>query len=211
VPRREHARFCSADCRAAWNREHAGDLTAGASALVWAITAMSDTTEQLPRMRAADWPRAFAVIGEAVWWVTIVDATLVRHHPPAYDRVMAGQPPGQRQLTEGTLAGLRFVRNQIGHGADLGGFIGPGAPGPGAGTGRITGWAWKPVPEPELAPLPPRGRAWEMTRYRAYQVHLAGHTIGESFGRAAKFLKLAAAGAASSKGGQESVAGQRWR
>ena len=91
VPRREHARFCSADCRAAWNREHAGDLTAGASALVWAITAMSDTTEQLPRMRAADWPRAFAVIGEAVWWVTIVDATLVRHHPPAYDRA-TGRP-----------------------------------------------------------------------------------------------------------------------
>ena len=31
-----------------------------------------------------------------------------------------------------------------------------------------------------------------MTRYRAYQVHLAGHTTGESFGRAAAFLKLAA-------------------
>ena len=44
VPRREHARFCSAHCRAAWNREHMGDLKAGASALVWAITAMSDTT-----------------------------------------------------------------------------------------------------------------------------------------------------------------------
>ncbi len=32
-----------------------------------------------------------------------------------------------------------------------------------------------------------------MTRYRAYQAHLAGHTIGEIFGRAAEFLKLAAA------------------
>jgi hypothetical protein len=30
-------------------------------------------------------------------------------------------------------------------------------------------------------------------RYRAYQAHLAGHTIGETFGRAAEFLKLAAA------------------
>jgi hypothetical protein len=29
VPRREHARFCSAHCRAAWNREHIGDLAAG--------------------------------------------------------------------------------------------------------------------------------------------------------------------------------------
>src|SRR5437899_12165229 len=101
VPRREHARFCSAPCRAVWDREHTGDLKAGASALVWAITAMSDTTGRLPRVRAADRPRALAVIGEAVWWVTIVDATLVRHHPQAYDAVMAGQSAAQRELTEG--------------------------------------------------------------------------------------------------------------
>ncbi|HEX7267365.1 MAG TPA: hypothetical protein VF256_08065 [Streptosporangiaceae bacterium] len=36
-----------------------------------------------------------------------------------------------------------------------------------------------------------------MTRYRGYQAHLAGHTIGEIFGRAAEFLKLAAANAPS--------------
>jgi hypothetical protein len=107
VPRREHARFCSAPCRAAWNREHIGDLKAGASPLVWAITAMGDTTGRLPRVRAADGPRAFAVIGEAVWLVTIVDATLVRHHPDIYDNVMASQAPAQRRLVEGTLIGLR--------------------------------------------------------------------------------------------------------
>jgi hypothetical protein len=54
VPRREHARFCSARCRAAWNREHMGDLKAGASALRWSITAMIDTTERLPKARAGD-------------------------------------------------------------------------------------------------------------------------------------------------------------
>ena len=172
-----------------------GDLKAGASALGWAITAMSDTTERLPQVQAWDRPRAFAVIGEAVWWITIVDATLVRHHPDAYDSVMTGQPPAQRQLADGTLAGLRFVRNRIGDEADLGEFIEPGDAGPGAGEGRITGWRWKPVPEPVLASLPPRGQAWEMTRYQAYQAQLAGHTIGETFGRAAKFLKLAATNA----------------
>ncbi|MFZ0162012.1 MAG: hypothetical protein WAL12_00360, partial [Trebonia sp.] len=69
---------------------------------------MGDTTGRLPRVRAADGPRAFAVIGEAVWWVTIVDATLVRHHPDIYDNVMASQAPAQRRLVEGTLTGLRF-------------------------------------------------------------------------------------------------------
>jgi hypothetical protein len=193
APRREHARFCSAGCRAAWNREHVGDLTVGASALVWSITAMSDATDRLPRVRARDQARAVAVIGEAVWWITIVDATLVRHHPDAYDTVMAGQTPAQRQLVEGTLTGLRFVRNQIGDEADLGEFIEPGEAGPGAAEGRITGWTWKPVPEPALGLRTPRGQAWEMTRYQAYQAQLAGHTIGETFGRAAEFLKLAAA------------------
>jgi hypothetical protein len=193
VPRREHARFCSARCRAAWNREHMGDLAAGASALVWSITAMSEATGRLPRVRAWNRPRAFAVISEAVWWVTIVDATLVRHHPDAYDTVMTGQAPAQRQLIEETLAGLRFVRNRIGDEADLGEFIEPGHAGPSEGQRRITGWTWKPVPEPAFGSLPPRGQAWEMTRYQAYQAQLAGHTIGEIFVRAAEFLNLAAA------------------
>jgi hypothetical protein len=193
VPRREHARFCSAHCRAAWNREHMGDPAAGASALVWSITAMSEATSRLPRVRAWNRPRAFAVISEAVWWVTIVDATLVRHHPDAYDTVLTGQVPAQRQLVEQTLAGLRFVRNRIGDEADLGEFIEPGDASPGAGQRRITGWAWKPLPEPVLSSLPPRGQAWEMTRYRAYQAQLADHTIGEIFARAAEFLNLAAA------------------
>ena len=192
VPRREHARFCGVGCRAAWNREHMGDLKAGESALVWSITATSEAAERLSRVRAWDQARAFAAIGEAVWWVTIVDATLVRHHQDTYDGVMAAQNPAQHELIEGTLAGLRFVRNRIGGEADLAGFIDPSQPGPGAADGAITGWRWKLVPEPALAPLAPRGRAWEMTRYLAYQAHLAGHPIGEIFGRAAAFLKLAA-------------------
>ncbi len=36
-----------------------------------------------------------------------------------------------------------------------------------------------------------------MTRYQDYQAQLAGHTIGETFGRAAEFLKLATANATS--------------
>jgi hypothetical protein len=195
VPRREHARFCSPPCRAAWNREHVGDLKAGTSALLWSITAMNDTTERLSQVTAWDRARAFAAIGEAVWWVTIVDATLVRHHLDAYDGVMAGQAPAERQLTAETLAGLRFVRNQIGDEADLAEFVEPSETGPHPGNGHITGWTWKPVPEPKLTSLPPRGQAWEMTRYQAYRAQLAGHTIGETFTRAAAFLKLAVAGA----------------
>ncbi len=198
APRREHARFCCARCRARWNREHTGDPAAGASALQWSVTAMTETIERLPSVRAWDRMRAFAAIGEAVWQVTLVDATLVRHHPDTYDRILASQDPAQRRLTEQTLAGLRFVRNQIGPEASLAGFIQPG--GPGARHGRVASWTWKPVPDPALASLTPRGRAWELARYRAYQAHLVGQPIGTTFGRTAAFLNLAAADALSITG-----------
>lgn len=200
APRREHARFCSARCRAAWNREHTGDHSAGTSALQWSIAAMSETTRRLRRMPAREWPRALAVVSEAVWWVTIVDATLVRHHPDAYDDAVARLARAERQLVEGTLAGLRFVRNQIGGEVDLSELITSGEPGPDAAAERITGWRWIPVSEPALASLSPRGQAWEMTRYRAYQDCLAGHPIGGTFGRAAEFLKLAAANVSPAEG-----------
>ena len=194
APRREHARFCSPPCRAVWNREHITDLKTGTTALQWSITAMNDITERLSQVTAWDRPRALAVIGEAVWWVTIVDATLVRHRLDAYDGAMASQTPAERQQTEETLAGLRFIRNRIGGEADLAEFIEPGETGPDPGNGHITSWTWKAVPEPKRTPPAPRGQAWAMTRYQAYQAQLAGHTIAETFTRAAAFLKLAAAG-----------------
>ena len=195
APRREHARFCSARCRAAWNREHVRPLAAEATALDWSITAMCDVTGRLRRVRAGDQARALAAISEAVWWVTIVDATLVRHHPGAYDDVLAGQSPAERRLIETTLAGLRFVRNQMGHQLDPADFIVPAADRPGGDEDRIAAWIWKSLPEPRLASLSPSGRAWERARYHAYQAQLAGHPVGDIFSRAAAFLKLATANA----------------
>ena len=193
APRREHARFCSARCRVAWNRENASDRAAGRSALDWSITAMGDATGRLPRARAWDRPRAFAVITEAVWWVTIVDATLVRYHPATYDRVLGARHPAERERTEETLAGLRFVRNWMGQHLDPADFIQPQESHSRRSAGRITAWTWKSIPEPVLACLPPRGQAWEQTRHGAYEARLAGHTIGEPFELAAAFLKTAAA------------------
>jgi hypothetical protein len=193
VPRREHARFCCARCRAAWNREHMGDELVEARPLLWSVTAMSEATARLPEARIRDRAWADAAVGEAVWWVTLVDATLVRHHPDAYDAVMAGQFAGQRPLIEATLAGLRFVRNQAGGETGLAQFV-QAAPGS-ASDGRGTGWMWKPVPRPAMVSLSPRAQAWEMSRYQAYQAQLAGCSIEEIFRRAATFLTLAAANA----------------
>jgi hypothetical protein len=190
TPRREHARFCGAGCRAAWNRGHAGDPAVEMSALTWSVTAMSEVTGRLPDVQARDQRRAFAVVGEAVWWITMIDATLVRRHPGVYDTIMAAQPPAEQVMIQQTLAGLRFVRNWIGRRPDLGGLVDAGRTG--APVRPITAWRWKHVSPPALASLPPHRQAWERARYRAYQAHLAGRTIGEVFGRAAAFLELTA-------------------
>ena len=208
-PKREHARFCSPRCRVAWNREnwslaardrqnwgsenwadepHRTQAT-GTSALSWAITAMRDTTERLGRVRASDRAQAFAVIGEAVWWVTIVDATLVRHYPDNYDAALEWLSPGERQATETTFAGLRFVRNRMGYHADHADFIQPCADKSG-GDAPITEWTWRSLPEPAVATLPPRGQEWELSRYHAYQDVLAGRSVGETFHRTVDFHDL---------------------
>jgi hypothetical protein len=197
TPLREHARFCSGRCRVAWNRERGGDPAVKVSALQWSISGMSDTIERLATVNAGDRPQAFALIGEAVWCVTIVDATLVRYHAEVYDAVLADQTDAEGPLIEGMLAGLRFVRNRIGDEVDLAEFIETSPPGSGADERPVTDWTWKSVPEPALASLPPRAQSWEMTRYRAYQDQLAGHTIGEIFGRTVAFLELTAANAPS--------------
>ena len=196
APRREHARFCSTSCRVTWNRERKGDLGVEVTALDWTIGAMCDVLEWLGAAGARDRSQAFASIGEAVWWVTIVDATLIRYHLEAYEAVMAGRTPAERRLIEGTFGGLRFVRNQMGYHIDQADFIEPGPDPSGSDNGRIMAWSWRPMPEPAVTLLPPRGQAWEMARYQAYEAHLAGHTMEDVFGRAAAFLKLVSAQAA---------------
>jgi hypothetical protein len=202
VPRREHARFCTPGCRVAWNRRHSADTDplAEVKALEWSVTAMREVTGRLSGYRTWDRARALTVAGEAVWWVTIVDARLVRHYLGAYDGVMARHAPSERQLIEGTLGGLRFVRNQMGVDAGHVDFVEPGTGAPGGRDNRVAAWRWRSVPEPAGGSPAEHGDSWEMTRYRAYDAHLAGRTIGEVFGRAAAFLDLAAGEAAAVTG-----------
>lgn len=200
TPRREHARFCSAPCRVAWNRSNTSEQAVHASALDWSITAMCDATGRLQRIGTLDQARALAVISEAMWWVTIVDATLVRYHPDTYDGVLDDHLPDERQAIEGTLGGLRYVRNRMGHYLDPADFICPGTGRPGSDGVRNPGWTWKSVPEPEPDSLPPRSQAWELTRYQAYEGQLVGYTVGEVFERAVAFLRMVAARAAGDPG-----------
>jgi hypothetical protein len=152
---------------------------------------MSETTGRLQRADGWDRPHSYTAITEAVWWVTMVDATLVRYHPEIYGEVLAGHNPPKQMIIEGTFAGLRFVRNRMGYEADHDDFIQPRLNSTDPVAKRIAAWTWKPLPEPDLALLPPRGQEWEMTRYEAYQSYLADHPIGGTFSLATAFLQHA--------------------
>ncbi len=124
TPLREHARFCSPRCRMAWNREHAGVAAAPAVAIDWSVTAMTEAAGRLAVAGAWDLPRVAAAVGETVWWVTLVDATLVRYHPRDYESALAGKDV-RRRKTEETLEGLRYVRNQLGKSVEPAEFVRP--------------------------------------------------------------------------------------
>src|SRR5258708_11677496 len=122
---------------------------------------MTDATDRLPRVTGLDRRRAFAVISEAVWWVTIVDANLVRYHSELYDSELARRTRANRVGVEETLSGLRFVRNQIGHDIDRADFI--RAASGNAGTPHARDWTWTPLPEPTGESMSPRGLASQET------------------------------------------------
>jgi hypothetical protein len=184
-PSREHERFCSAACRRSWNCRKTGGPQAGDAALGWSVTAMADAAERLAAARAMDVPHALAVISEAVWWVTIVDATTIRYHGADRDRALGRLAPADRRTTEGTFAGLRFVRNQLGYHADPADFIEPPAAGAGA---EVAAWTWKMFPPPPNGARSPRSRSWEASRHREYQAHLASRRAGDTISLAAAFL-----------------------
>jgi len=186
IPAREHARFCSARCRMAWNHEHAGVAAAPAAAIDWSVAAMAEAAVRLSASGTWDLAHVAEALSDAVWWVTLVDATLVRYHPRNYEGALAGRSARRRE-TEQTLEGLRYVRNQLGRSADPASLVERAASGDPA-----VRWAWRSLPQPDLAGLGLRARRWELSRYRAYQERLAGHDITETFTWCAEFLTLAA-------------------
>ena len=186
TPEREHARFCSARCRMTWNDEHAGVAAAPTAAIDWSVTAMTEAARRLSSPGPRDLPRLADAIADAVWWVTLVDATLVRYHPRNYETTLGGRSARRRE-TEQTLEGLRYVRNQLGKSVSPADLITPAA-----AEGTQAAWTWRSLPQPDVSGLGSRARRWELSRYHAYQARLAGRDVTAAFAWCAEFLALAA-------------------
>jgi hypothetical protein len=212
VPRREHSRFCSAACRVAWNKEHKGHANVSPAALDWSLTAMAEATARLARIRllggspALDAQHAAVAVSDATWWVTIVDATLVRYRPDSYDATLDALPASRQDEIEQALAGLRFVRNQMGIHLDPAEFIRVTRRVGRTGESEVT-LTWNALQPPTSGNLSPSGQEWEHGRYLAYQERLAGRSVARTFMQAARFLRHAAGNAADATVIQDSLTG----
>ena len=146
--------------------------------------AMNDATDRVNKIGASGLPRAYAAIGEAVWWITIVNDTLRHGHRDAYEQAAALTFPGPAD----TINGLRSVRNRIGHKADLVDFIHPVAAREWSADGRITAWAWKAVAPPAQGDRTGRQHRRDLELHRAYDNALAGQNIVGPFMLATGFF-----------------------
>ncbi len=195
TPRREHARFCSTGCRMAWNRGDPRQATVSFAALDWSVNAMTEVTSRLED--SGHQPGIIATVATAVsdatWWVTLVDATLVRYQPCEYDATLELLPPAEREEIEQTLAGLRYVRNQMGLHIDPVDFLQADPAARGTWLRGEPAWTWSLLPAPVIPDLTPRAQEWEYSRYQAYQHWLAGRPVTRAFTLAAGFLRQAAA------------------
>jgi hypothetical protein len=90
------------------------------------------------------------------------------------------------------------VRNQLGKSVDPAAFVCPAVGDDSVARDHSVagddggGWTWRPLPEPMLGGLAPRGRQWELSRYHAYQERLAERDIARTFARCTEFLAQAA-------------------
>ena len=168
-----------------WNDEHAGVAAAPAAAIDWSVTAMTEAARRLSSPGPRDLPRLADAIADAVWWVTLVDATLVRYHPRNYETTLGPQRPAARDRADPRRAAVRpQPARQVRR---------PRRPDhAGRSRGHPARLDMAVTAQPDVSGLGSRARQWELSRYHAYQARLAGRDVTAAFAWCAEFLALAA-------------------
>jgi hypothetical protein len=159
------------------NREDEIRLTA----VGWSVEAMISAADRVSMIPANQPAKAFAAFAEALWWITVVNDSLVNRFPDAYVAAAKLWPPGVKD----TVAGLRSVRHRIAHEVDLVEFFQPVASEfPYLGIERgITAWTWKSVPPPT------RTFQRDVEGHQAYERAVAGQNVVGVFSYALSFFR----------------------
>ncbi len=154
-------------------------------ALHWSMQAALAATDRVNRISSLDLPKAFAAIGEAVWWITIVNDSLKHSHKDDYATAVGLTTPSPSE----TLDGMRSVRNRIGHEVDLMDFVYPAATRESSPNGRITAWAWRSVAAPNRGQRAEKQHTRDLKLHNAYEAVLAGQNVIQAFTSATGFFE----------------------
>jgi hypothetical protein len=138
-------------------------------ALTWSARAMQDATERVNKISGFEPDRAFAAIGEALWWTTIVDDELQRHHVDGYNAATKSFKGGNPPYPADILLGLRSVRNRLGHEVEPYDIIRPISERVDPGDGRITAWQWQHIPPPSADGRTRGQRDYDLRAHDAYE------------------------------------------
>jgi hypothetical protein len=145
--------------------------------LSWSMQAIQDAMDRPNKIAATDLPRAFAAIGETLWWIIILDGTLRDRYRLQYDRAISLTSPNPTDY----LNGLRSVRNRIGHEAPLVDFLDPLAAREWSADGRVTARAWKAIEPPARRLRSAKDHERDLQLHAAYSTSLVGQNIWQSF------------------------------
>jgi hypothetical protein len=108
----------------------------------WSLWALDAAARRLHEEAWHNVARAFAALGETVWWACLVDDILWEEGGGRYEQIRA------REGVDGSLMALRHIRNRFAHDNEVIGYLQPG-PGP-EEYGSSGEWVWQPLPAATL-------------------------------------------------------------
>jgi hypothetical protein len=145
-----------------------------ADPLEWAVKAMCEAADRVPRVSDADPSAVFAAVGETLWWIGVTDESLRSRDKASHEGVVR-QALGDRPL----LLGLRYARNRFTHRVDVLLYVEAAGALLDDPRGYVTAWRWRSLEPERWAELGKRGRSAEK-EYDAYQETLAGVDVHRS-------------------------------
>jgi len=141
--------------------------------LEWSEWAMAAATDRLNTTAWHDVHLAFANLGEALWWICVVDEMLRELVGESY------QEAQRAESVEDRLRGLRYARNRFAHDGDVLEVVDAGD-GP-QDYGSDGDWVWRDLPPASTS----RGRRFE----REYKAALCGVPVKETLNLVIPFLR----------------------
>jgi hypothetical protein len=164
------------------SRTVADRLGPGWDVVSWTVVAANEAADRLLALSWTEPRRAFAAVGETLWWVTTLDDTLDHRLGAGYREAR------QRERMVRQLQGMRHARNRIAHAFDVLEPVEPGGNPAGREYGSPGYWRWRHLP-PDSREAPKGLAERRAAEHAAYEAVLADHLVQSTLTQVLTFLR----------------------